>query len=102
MHSLLGRPAQGQVAQRSGLEGQRQSDLGNGQFLNPVLPGDHPDPNVLKDGGDYYLSYSSFDYYPGVVIWHSRDLVNWSPIGPALRTYIGTVWALDLAKYEGR
>ena len=71
-------------------------------ILNPVLPGDHPDPNVLKDGEDYYLSYSSFDYYPGVVIWHSRDLVNWAPIGPALHTYIGTVWALDLAKHNGR
>jgi len=84
------------------IEGQRQGDLGNGQFLNPVLPGDHPDPNVLKDGDDYYLSYSSFDYYPGIVIWHSKDLVNWTPIGPALRTYIGSVWALDLVKHDGR
>ncbi len=65
-----------------GIEGQRQPDLGNGQYLNPVLAGDHPDPNVLKDGDDYYMSYSSFDYYPGIVIWHSRDLVNWSPVGP--------------------
>lgn len=84
------------------IEGQRQADLGNGQYLNPVLPGDHPDPNVLKDGDDYYLSYSSFDYYPGVVIWHSRDLVNWTAIGPALQTNIGSVWALDLVKHNGR
>jgi xylan 1,4-beta-xylosidase len=85
-----------------GIEGQRQPDLGNGEFINPVLPGDHPDPNVLKDGDDYYLSYSSFDYYPGIIIWHSRDLVNWRPIGPALRTNIGSVWALDLVKHNGR
>jgi len=85
-----------------GIEGQRQPDLGNGQFLNPVLPGDHPDPSVLKDGDDYYLSYSSFDYYPGIIIWHSRDLVNWSPIGPALKTNIGSIWALDLVKHNGR
>jgi xylan 1,4-beta-xylosidase len=84
------------------VEGQRRADLGNGRFLNPVFPGDHPDPNVLKDGEDYYLSYSSFDYYPGVVIWHSRDLVNWTPVGPALRTNIGSVWALDLVKHKGR
>jgi xylan 1,4-beta-xylosidase len=84
------------------IEGQRQADRGNGQYLNPVLPGDHPDPNVLKDGDDYYLSYSSFDYYPGIVIWHSRDLVNWTPMGPALRTNIGSIWALDLVKHEGR
>ena len=79
--------------QASTAEGQRRGDLGNGQYVNPVLPGDHPDPSVLKDGEDYYLSYSSFEYYPGVVIWHSRDLVNWTPIGPALHTYVGTVWA---------
>ncbi len=84
-----------------GIEGQRQADLGNGQFINPVLPGDHPDPNVLKDGDDYYLSYSSFDYYPGIVLWHSRDLVNWSPIGPVLRANIGSIWALDLVKHDG-
>jgi xylan 1,4-beta-xylosidase len=92
----------GQGAATSGIEGQRQADLGNGQFLNPVLPGDHPDPNVLKDGDDYYLSYSSFDYYPGIIIWHSRDLVNWVPIGPALHTNVGSVWALDLVKHNGR
>ncbi len=85
-----------------GIEGQRQPDLGNGQFINPILPGDHPDPNVLKDGDDYYLSYSSFDYYPGIILWHSRDLVNWIPIGPALKTNIGSVWALDLVKHNGR
>ena len=64
-----------------GVEGQRKADLGNGTFLNPVLAGDHPDPSILKDGDDYYLTYSSFDAYPGLVIWHSRDLVNWKPVG---------------------
>ena len=66
------------------------------------MPGDHPDPTVLKDGDDYYMSYSSFDYYPGVGIWHSRDLVNWTPIGPALKKWIGSVYALDLVKHDGR
>jgi xylan 1,4-beta-xylosidase len=87
---------------RTGIEGQRRADLGNGDFLNPVMPGDHPDPTVLKDGDDYYMSYSSFEYYPGVVIWHSRDLVNWTPIGPALKKWIGSVYALDLVKHDGR
>ena len=36
-----------------GIEGQRKADLGNGLFLNPIMAGDHPDPTVLKDGGDY-------------------------------------------------
>jgi xylan 1,4-beta-xylosidase len=85
-----------------GIEGQRKADLGDGTFLNPILAGDHPDPTVLKDGDDYYMTFSSFVSYPGVVIWHSRDLVNWSPIGPALKTPIGSVWAMDLVKHEGR
>ena len=44
-------------------------DLGDGTFLNPVLPGDRPDPAVLRVGEDYYLTYSSFDASPGLTIW---------------------------------
>jgi xylan 1,4-beta-xylosidase len=87
---------------RRGVEGQRKADLGNGTYLNPIVPGDHPDPTVLKDGKDYYMTFSSFDSYPGLIIWHSRDLVNWRPIGPALTKSIGTVWACDLIKHNGR
>ncbi len=87
---------------RQGPEGQRQADLGDGTFLNPILSGDHPDPTILKDGGDYYMTFSSFNSFPGIVIWHSRDLVNWRPVGPALRKNIGTVWALDLCKHGNR
>ena len=86
----------------SGIEGQRKADLGNGRYLNPVIAGDHPDPNVLKDGEDYYATFSSFSYYPGVPIWHSRDLVNWTPLTAALTKKIGIVWALDIAKHGGR
>jgi xylan 1,4-beta-xylosidase len=85
-----------------GMEGQRKADLGNGTFLNPIVPGDHPDPTVLKDGDDYYMTFSSFFSYPGVVIWHSRDLVNWTPMAPALTKPIGSVWAMDLVKHNGR
>jgi len=59
----------------SGIEGQRRADRGDGSYVNPIVPGDHPDPTVLKDGDDYYMTFSSFFSYPGVVIWHSRDLV---------------------------
>nr|WP_184017366.1 family 43 glycosylhydrolase [Sphingobium boeckii] len=85
-----------------GFEGQRKADLGDGTFLNPVFAGDHPDPTILKDGKDYYLTFSSFDAYPGIVIWHSRDLVNWRPVTAALKTPIGSVWAPELAKHKGR
>jgi len=85
-----------------GIEGQRRADLGNGLYRNPIIPGDHPDPTILKDGEDYYMTFSSFLSYPGVVIWHSTDLVNWAPIGPALKKPIGAVWATDLTKHNGR
>lgn len=85
-----------------GIEGQRKADLGNGRFLNPVFAGDHPDPALLRDGDDYYLTFSSFDSYPGIIIWHSRDLVNWQPVHAALREPIGSVWAPCLAKHDGR
>ncbi len=85
-----------------GVEGQRQADLGNGTFLNPIMAGDHPDPSILKDGDDYYMTFSSFDAYPGLVIWHSRDLINWQPIGPTLFKNVGAVWAPDLVKHKGR
>ncbi len=86
----------------SGFERQRKADLGNGTYFNPIVPGDHPDPTILKDGKDYYMTFSSFESYPGIVIWHSRDLVNWAPVGPALAKNIGSVWALDITKHNGR
>ncbi|TQU40204.1 family 43 glycosylhydrolase, partial [Xanthomonas perforans] len=85
-----------------GVEGQRKADLGNGTYLNPIVAGDHPDPTILKDGDDYYMTFSSFFSYPGIVLWHSTDLVNWTPIGPALHQGLGTIWALDLCKHNGR
>jgi len=83
-------------------EGRRRADLGNGQYLNPIIPGDHPDPTILKDGDDYYATFSSFDVTPGLLIWHSRDLVNWVPLGPALPEPPGTVFASDLVKHGKR
>lgn len=53
-------------------------------YRNPVITGTHPDPSVCRVGEDYYLANSSFAYFPGVPIFHSRDLVNWRQIGHAL------------------
>ncbi|MEU3416156.1 glycoside hydrolase family 43 protein [Streptomyces sp. NPDC006658] len=50
----------------------------------PVIPGFHPDPSVCRAGEDYYLVCSSFEYYPGIPVFHSRDLVHWTQIGNAL------------------
>ncbi|MFI7403837.1 glycoside hydrolase family 43 protein [Streptomyces sp. NPDC049541] len=51
---------------------------------NPVIPGFHPDPSICRVGEDYYLACSSFEYFPGVPLFHSRDLVHWTQIGNAL------------------
>ncbi|MFD2719590.1 glycoside hydrolase family 43 protein [Hymenobacter monticola] len=53
-------------------------------YHNPVLPGFYPDPSVCRVGNDFYLVTSSFEYYPGVPIFHSTDLVNWEQIGHVL------------------
>lgn len=60
-------------------------DLGNGMYKNPVLNADYSDPDVCRAGDDYYLVSSSFDAVPGLPILHSRDLVNWTLIGHALK-----------------
>ncbi|KAA2252206.1 glycoside hydrolase family 43 protein [Solihabitans fulvus] len=51
---------------------------------NPVIAGFHPDPSVCRVGADYYLACSSFEYFPGVPIFHSLDLVHWTQLGNAL------------------
>lgn len=50
----------------------------------PIIPGFYPDPSVCRVGADYYLVTSSFEYFPGVPIFHSRDLVTWEQIGNVL------------------
>jgi xylan 1,4-beta-xylosidase len=80
----------------------RQADRGDGSFCNPIVAGDHPDPTVLKDGPDYYMTASSLQSCPGAVIRHSRDLVNWVPVAAALTLPLGTVWAMHLVKHGGR
>lgn len=54
------------------------------KYQNPVLPGFYPDPSVCRVGRDFYLATSSFEYFPGVPIFHSRDLVHWRQVGHVL------------------
>jgi xylan 1,4-beta-xylosidase len=53
-------------------------------FRNPILPGCYPDPSVCRVGDDYYLVTSTFEYFPGLPVFHSRDLVHWHQIGHVL------------------
>ena len=50
----------------------------------PIVPGFYPDPTICRVGPDYYLAHSSFEYFPGAPIFHSRDLVSWTQIGNIL------------------
>ncbi|MDI6099361.1 glycoside hydrolase family 43 protein [Actinoplanes sp. NEAU-A12] len=87
--------------------------VGSHSFTNPVIAGMHPDPSVCRVGDDYYLACSSFEYFPGVPIFHSRDLVNWEQIGNALdrpgqlalppsTRSSGGVYAPTLRHHDGR
>ncbi|WP_175607754.1 family 43 glycosylhydrolase [Peterkaempfera bronchialis] len=78
---------------------------------NPLLTGSHPDPSIVRVGGDFYLATSTFEWYPGVRLHHSRDLVHWRPLGGALDSTAllnlagcpdsGGVWAPHLSCPDG-
>ena len=78
---------------------------------NPILRGFNPDPSIVRVGEDYYIATSTFEWFPGVQLYHSKDLINWELIGHALtRTsqlnMIGVpdscgVWAPCLSYHEG-
>lgn len=79
-------------------------------FVNPVLTGFNPDPSITRVGDDFFLATSSFEYLPGVPIYHSKDLIRWKLIGHALtrRSQIhiagpepgGGVWAPTLKYHD--
>jgi xylan 1,4-beta-xylosidase len=78
------------------------SEIGSDYYFNPIFAGDYPDPSILRDGDTYYIVHSSFEYYPGLLIWKSKDLINWTPDANALYKYVGSVWAPDLIKYKNK
>jgi xylan 1,4-beta-xylosidase len=59
----------------------RDSAAGPGEYQNPILTGFYPDPSIARAGDDYYLVHSTFAYFPGIPVHHSRDLVTWRQIG---------------------
>ena len=61
-----------------------QNPLKEGEFYTPILQGCYPDPAITKKGNDYYMVCSSFAMFPGVPIFHSNDLVNWTSLGGVL------------------
>lgn len=82
-----------------------------GSFQNPILPGFNPDPSICRVGDDYYLVTSSFLWYPGIPIYHSKDLINWELIGhgitrPEQLDFKGLkdkngIWAVTIRYHDG-
>ena len=89
------------------------SDLGNGNYKNPVLYADYSDPDACRVGDDYYMTASSFNCIPRLPILHSKDLVNWTIIGYAIDrmpenasfgegvNHGGSVWAPAIRFHNG-
>lgn len=63
---------------------QEQVTVGADEYRNPILSGYYPDPSITRVGEDYYLVTSSFTHFPGLPVFHSRDLVTWKQIGNAI------------------
>lgn len=63
-----------------------------------IFPGDYPDPTIMRDGKDFYMTHSCFTYYPGLLIWHSTDLINWEPVARAVGDQDYSIFAPDLCK----
>ncbi len=68
----------------------------------PLFVGDWPDPTILKDGADYYMTHTSGLYRPALLVWHSTDLRRWTPLGHAVQRQAGSIWAPELVKHNGR
>ena len=67
-----------------------------------IFPGDYPDPTILRDGNDFYMTHSSFTYFPALLVWHSTDLVNWEPVARAVEDGDYSIFAPDLCKVDGK
>lgn len=80
-------------------------------YTNPIRPGFHPDPSIVRVGEDYYMVNSTFQFFPSIVISHSRDLVNWEYIGHAITNSDDIplsdlpdsygIWAPDISYHQG-
>jgi xylan 1,4-beta-xylosidase len=86
--------------------------LDTNEYVNPVIQGFFPDPSVVRVGEDYYCVNSTFEYFPGIIISHSKDLINWKQIGHVFtkseefdltKYWDGMgVWAPDISYYHGK
>lgn len=71
-------------------------------YVNPILTGDRPDPAIIKVADEYWMTYSSFEAAPGLLLYRSTDLVNWEYVTAALPHPLGNTFAVDIAEHGGR
>jgi xylan 1,4-beta-xylosidase len=72
------------------------------QGIQAIMAGDYPDPSIVRVGQHYYMTHSSFHYTPGLLVWHSNNLIDWEPIGHAIAQHVGgSIMAPDLIYHEG-
>ena len=81
-----------------------ESDNAKPTFQNPLFAGDFPDPTILRVGPDFYATHTSYSFAPGLLVWHSRDLVNWLPISHVMdmSPMRNEIWSPDLIEHGGR
>jgi beta-xylosidase len=80
-------------------------------YNNPIIPGFNPDPSIIRHGDDIYLVTSSFEFLPGIPIYHSKDLINWTLINHVLTRKSqlniatpesgGGIWAPTIREHNG-
>lgn len=92
--------AQNSRPERVQNEGQVLADKNNGYYKNPIFPGNYGDPSLVRVKDDYYVAFSRSN---GIIIWHSKDLVNWKPlIRHRLPAGYNTIWAIDLKYFNNK
>ncbi len=116
-HTVLSSALAAQEAPTAWGQWTEWGDQGDGTYRNPVLPADYSDIDCIRVGSDYYAISSTFQFSPGVVILHSRDLVNWrilghvvsdvTQIGPEMNwdrmsRYGNGIWAGSIRHHAGR
>ena len=82
------------------------------KFPNPLIPGFNPDPSIVRVGNDYFLATSTFEYRPGIPIYHSTDLINWKLVSHVITrkgqlkdegvATLGGAWAPTLRHHDGQ
>ncbi|KAK2772820.1 hypothetical protein FQN53_004425 [Emmonsiellopsis sp. PD_33] len=84
---------------------------GEGIYQNPIIPGFNPDPSIIRVGDDYFIITSTFEFFPGIPVYHSKDLIRWELIGHVLtrRSQLdirtpepgGGIWAPTIRYHDG-